>query len=82
MHLTNYKEQVENIISTINHAVNSHETQLTDVKAPFEPKDGIRLNFKYCNMFIHASGVLGFTPTERTYQRECPCCGALINIQR
>jgi len=32
--------------------------------------------------FVHASGVLGFTPTRKTYERECPCCGTIINTQR
>lgn len=78
--LEEYEDQVRDIEETIKWAVSSHDTRLTRVKAPFEPKDNFCMDFKYCTMFVHASGVLGFTPTERTYTRTCDCCGNTIKI--
>ena len=80
-YLTNYADQIDNIRETIKHAVNLGEARLTSVKAPLNVKDHLYIDFKGCEIFVHASGVLGFEPTERTYQRECECCGNLIDVR-
>jgi len=80
MFLKTYSDQVENIKNTIKSAVESRDIRLTNVKAPFEPRYKFFMNFKYCKIFVHASGVLGIKPTKRTYQRECPHCSNMIDI--
>ncbi len=80
MCLVNFADQVQNIRETIKCAVDSKEPRITDVKAPFCPKEGYQIDFKYCEIFVHASGNIGFKPTERTYQRVCDCCGNVIKI--
>lgn len=76
-----FKQQVENIKQTIDLAVLYREVRLSEVKAPLTIiEDGLVLNFRYCIVDVHASGVLRFTPTKRTFQKECPCCGTMIDI--
>lgn len=79
MFLDDYKEQVEDIERTIMLAIENREPRVSNVKAPFEPKDGFNMNFRFCETYIHASGALGFKPTKRTYLKKCPCCKTMID---
>lgn len=78
--ITDPHEQVEDVKRTIKYAIDAKESRISNVKAPMNVPGNTTIDFGWCTTFVDFFGFLGFAPTKRSYQRECPCCGTLVDV--